>query len=403
MERTSRRESGRAVIPLVAVAIASLGGQACRSADRLPVVGAEVCPDPRSAPTLVLIDSLHLEEDDAVFLASPAVRFAVGDDGAIYIPDRGNNRLLRFHPDGKVSKVFSRQGTGPGEFQGISFVTMVTGGTIWQNDYLQRRISIFDTSGTHRGDLRYRGTLYSLREIEATVWAGLADGATDWVVAQVPASMDADSLLVPNRTAKPAEYSKYPLLEHMAMASVLPDPDGHIVVFGGVEYLVRFMSDGRPADTVWIPVCRRQGSPEEALLAGFSRVPRTPEEAAQAERFQGSISGLMNAWRMDDGSILIWYQDPFRDEDGIIRSRAYLSVLTSDLQRACVDAEVFAPASGRAILEFQGGRLYLLDQVVGSEQPVPAVRTIVRRFRVDTSSCRWIEPRTAPAYARGRG
>jgi hypothetical protein len=357
-----------------------------------------ICRDANSAPRLTLRDSIVLEESESVYLGNPGVLLAFGDDGRVYIPDFASNRALSFDRDGRLATTLGRPGAGPGEFRSIGFVTLVVGDTVLHSDYVLRRISAFDTRGNPLGQARYEGRLTWLHPSGDTIWLGLSDRGARRGIAQVrfqdlvdPEVGEEGPPLRAGLVSLPPEYDQYRVLGWWDDLKPVVWADTMLVAFGGVEYLVRYRLDGTPLDTIQVPVCRRHGSPSEVLDRWFRTPPRTSEEQEEFSRNgESRISALLGLWRFADGRVMVWYQDARMDPGRILRGTAYLSVLTPDLQWACVDAELAAPASGRSRVGVHRGDVFLLDQVVDESGVVPRVQSVLRRYALDTSRCRWL-------------
>ena len=75
-------------------------------------------------------------------------RIAIGPDDSIYVVDSGNNRIVKFNPDGQVLARWGSEGSADGQFKGISSVTVDPGNNkVYVADPLNRRIQVFDPSG----------------------------------------------------------------------------------------------------------------------------------------------------------------------------------------------------------------------------------------------------------------
>jgi DNA-binding beta-propeller fold protein YncE len=75
-------------------------------------------------------------------------RIGIGPDNSIYVVDSGNNRIVKFNPDGQVLARWGSEGSGDGQFKGISSVTVDPGNNkVYVADPLNRRIQVFDPSG----------------------------------------------------------------------------------------------------------------------------------------------------------------------------------------------------------------------------------------------------------------
>ncbi len=357
---------------------------------------ASACGEASPAPSLVLVDSVPLVESDTTFIGNPAVTFTVGPDGRFHIPDRGSNRILQFSARGEFLGVAGGHGGGPGEFRSIGYVGLMSSGRLWQNDYSLRRLSGYDSAGNPVRDIPYAGRLSHLNEGRHGIWAGLADHALGLAVGTFDSLLGEDSL-VASIVTLPAEYRDYPLLRYWDEVRVVESADGIVVGFGGLDYLVTYDINGHPTDTVWIPACRRHGSPRPVLEAGFRHPPRNAEEERRTMEYETQISTLLGLWRLSDGQILTWYQDSWRDEARIIRSTAYLSLLSPDLKRACVDAPLTGVESKKAILAVRDDKVHQLDQVVGGPGTGAQVRTVIRRYALDTTNCDWLPTTRRPS------
>ena len=75
-------------------------------------------------------------------------RIAVGPDDSIYVVDSGRNRIVKFSPDGQVLASWGSEGSGDGQFKGLSSVTVdATSNKLYVADPLNSRIQVFDSNG----------------------------------------------------------------------------------------------------------------------------------------------------------------------------------------------------------------------------------------------------------------
>jgi DNA-binding beta-propeller fold protein YncE len=91
---------------------------------------------------------------DGTFVAewAPALygprRIAIGPDDSIYVVDSGRNRIVKFSPDGQVLASWGSEGSGDGQFSGLSSVAVdPTTDRVYVADPLNRRIQVFDSNG----------------------------------------------------------------------------------------------------------------------------------------------------------------------------------------------------------------------------------------------------------------
>jgi len=75
-------------------------------------------------------------------------RIAIGPDESIYVVDSGRNRIVKFSPDGQVLASWGSEGSGDGQFSGLSSVAVdPTTDRVYVADSLNRRIQVFDSNG----------------------------------------------------------------------------------------------------------------------------------------------------------------------------------------------------------------------------------------------------------------
>ena len=75
----------------------------------------------------------------------------VADDGSIFVADGhqndGNNRVVKFAPDGTYVKEWGKTGYGPGEFRTLHAIALDNDGRVFVADRSNNRIQIFDQEG----------------------------------------------------------------------------------------------------------------------------------------------------------------------------------------------------------------------------------------------------------------
>ena len=75
-------------------------------------------------------------------------RIAIGPDDSINVVDSGRNRIVKFSLDGQVVTTWGSEGSGDGQFSGLSSVTVdPTTDRVYVADSLNRRIQVFDSNG----------------------------------------------------------------------------------------------------------------------------------------------------------------------------------------------------------------------------------------------------------------
>jgi DNA-binding beta-propeller fold protein YncE len=75
-------------------------------------------------------------------------KIAIGPDDSIYVVDSGRNRIVKFNPDGQVLTTWGSDGTGDGQFRGLSSVAVDSANNrVYVADAMNGRIQVFDSDG----------------------------------------------------------------------------------------------------------------------------------------------------------------------------------------------------------------------------------------------------------------
>lgn len=98
--------------------------------------------------------------------------FAVGIDGRVYLLENTVKQVHVYLPNGRYSKSFSRDGSGPGELRDANGILVGPDGALWINDHGNGRISNYSPDGSFVRQIRSYALGYSFR------WEGFvgADG-----------------------------------------------------------------------------------------------------------------------------------------------------------------------------------------------------------------------------------
>lgn len=183
----------------------------------------------------------------------------VDDDGAIYVLDQGNQRVVRFDADGRAQGLIGRPGHGPGEFQWPQMVS-VTGGRIYLYSPRLARVSVFDLEGTHIADHAVAGSSWPTQVVDFNGRLFVVDGEEptgmprpgSWSVGEYSEDWRRTATIM-EREIRPKAYwstargsGMTPVREAYPRAAFSGDT---VYVADGLDYQVLALR--LPADVVW--------------------------------------------------------------------------------------------------------------------------------------------------------
>jgi DNA-binding beta-propeller fold protein YncE len=74
-------------------------------------------------------------------------KIAIGPHNSIYVVDSGGNRIVEFSSDGQVLTTWGSEGSGDGQFKGLSSVAVDPTNRVYVADPINSRIQVFDSTG----------------------------------------------------------------------------------------------------------------------------------------------------------------------------------------------------------------------------------------------------------------
>lgn len=352
--------------------------------------GAPIVLSTDRGPSVRLVDSILLRETDTAFVGRLSHAFSVDDKKRFLIADRASDKLLRFSPDGKLEAVIGRHGGGPGEFNRIRAGTIFLDDTLLVQPLEGTSLIVIDArTGKEVNRLRTIGRMTSSAQMGPDVALGLLAYGMEGTVALLPRDslVSSTTPISPTAVSVPIVYSTFQRLRSFAGVQVTGWVDTILVGFSATNILIRRDWHGERSDTILVPVRIRRGVPRFQILR-FDDPTLSPHEALSA------ISMLLGVWHQSTGEIVLWYQDGTTEDPGNPRAprlaTAFLTVLTPDLKQACVDARLEAPGTGLTRLTLVSDTLYSIDQQTDIPNVVgDSVRTLIRRYVIDTSRCDW--------------
>ncbi len=325
-----------------------------------------------SSPTILVADSVVLEEDDSLYLGHPAYLATLADGGYL-ITDRMQSRVHQFDARGRRVGVIGRKGRGPGEFISPFLAVERSDGSLAIVDDELKRISVFGPTHELMFDVPSAVTIRDAALIGADIWFGGHNGAEETGLTR----FSEDSVLRSSLPV-PDTYRAVPSLlgiHHAVMVDAWAD--SLLVAFSGTNEFMVTGADGVPVAEVTVPAARRKGVTREALQAMAN--PATPFP----EMFS-AISSLFDLHRRSDGSIVTVHFDQILDGQAI-ESQVFVSLVSADRSSACVDGQVDLTGDIQPVISFRGDTLLVLEQLT-QQQPVVSV---IRKFLVEDDDCSW--------------
>jgi hypothetical protein len=321
-----------------------------------------------------------LQETDSSLIGTP-IHLTVNRAGAMFISDGMNGRVVEFARDGRFVRRFGARGNGPGEFR-TPLASALMGDTILAvADAGSSRTSLFDTrTGAFLRSARHEGFPFSMQTSGDSVWIAAVYQHRNTSLGLWPTARDTFQYLGPF----PAEYLESPLLkEWEPYATLLRLDDRFLLGFTGHPALFLTRLDGTVVVTVEIPVARRRGVPHDQTERHKSD-PKVEEVAAMQ-------SALVALHQQSSKEIAVVYSD-ITWQGRTITANPYISLISPDFSKACVDLPLATTKDGAPQFAFRGDTLVLLEQrVTGGAKAV----TVARSYLIDAAGCDWV-PVAAP-------
>lgn len=345
------------------------------------IAGDSEPPSGRSsgiAGSVSLLDSLVLEVPDSAALGTFSY-ITRERSGGFLISDVGRGRLLRYGSDGALRQVIGRFGAGPGEFRGASVARGLHQDSILAVVDPGRQYFAFldHESGAPLGGMSvpFREAGQTWTEKDGEVVFGVQ--AATFLVGRL---RPGEGLFTPIGQTPARLLANMFLFLSYGRVEAIPHGNGYLVMVPTVQGLHLLDSAGVPVGMVDIPVRRRRGKPADLL--------DNPPAPGGAMQLAGSVDGAMA--RLPNGSIAILNLDVTFEDAPPAAPRSikyYVSILSPDLARACVDLEVphDSTVTGPWPTFVDSDLLITSDRIEGD-----SVRTVVYRYGIDTAMCDWV-------------
>jgi sugar lactone lactonase YvrE len=209
----------------------------------------------------------------------------------VYVADTGNNRIVRFSPEGVREAEWGKKGNAPGELYEPGGVGVDAFGRVFVCDNSNGRLQVFDRDGAFESAFDVPGWR---REVFSEPYVALADDGTIWVTVplagQVRAYSPAGRLL---RTIGARDVSGVELKRPSGLAFrptdgqlLVSDIDGQVAVLG---VGTRQLASPSPSPTRRAPV-RSPRNPKPSPR-GSAPEPSTPGRIDDAAGNAGAPRG----------------------------------------------------------------------------------------------------------------
>lgn len=329
----------------------------------------------RSTAVWVPGDTTVLKESDTEYVGRP-VGLAASENGDLYVIDGFRPSVVRFTADGSFRGRIGRSGEGPGEFVAPTGLAFPNDSTIAVLDLRANQISLFTRdAGRFIRRRPFEGSYRSISAGRDSLWLGLWNARLGTSIGLWSVVDDTISYRLPLPSVYGPQDWRTMLLDRTI---VVPIRDSLLVAFAGQEALLLTDPNGTVIDSLALPVIRRRG---------------VPDNVEERMRSEGTMEGawriasyLLASERLATGYIAIVHADmEFKDRTFLMD--VFVSLLSPDLTRACVDEPLSLTGEAQPWLAFHGDTLLALEQVTADTE---RVRTIVRRFVPDPALCSWV-------------
>jgi hypothetical protein len=361
--------------------------------------------DAPSGPTLVVIDSVRLAEADTVYIGRPGKPHVDPYDGSFYVPDLFSNQVYRFARDGRLTSVYGRPGQGPGEFGSVGAAVVIDDTTLMVIDRGNSKLAFFDRS---------TGRLLRERPLVGTPAqaAPLVIGDSVWMHIRtvgarrdlVRFSLTADSTERVGR--RPGAFlssieagGRYALL-YGSGGFLAPTAGWILHGYVPLNWVYVHDHDGSVLDSAYVPSVRRRGVPAD-LQARLDVDKINVLDAMELH------SALFDVHVLPDGQVAFVHQDwTLLSRETIpppSSATVWVSLLSSDLERACVDTQLSDSKDAKPMEAFRGDTIFQLERrIVDDEGAAVEAETWLRIVRIDPAGCDWIPARPPEEEGSGR-
>lgn len=333
---------------------------------------------------LVTLDTIRLEEDQSTYLTQPR-DLAPDPSGGWFVLDSRDPKVLSYSEQGRLRGVIGSEGEGPGEFRtgDALFTVGDTLGVAASNPGVL--IFYSGSTGEDLGQVRLPERVHRAVVRGDTLWLDARSFTERTGLLRLVSPYEHGERLVP----LPDEYDGSDggavgvLAGAFPSASVAVGRNQLLIGYQPLGHLLATNRAGTVTDTIRIPALRRRGTPSdlrEALM-----------ETMRENYFRifSVASTLEDVHHLPDGSFAVVHLDyrPVESREQLPPTgQLYVSLLSPDLERVCLDLEVPLDPEARPVIGFEADTLLVLQRVI---RPDLGVDTFIVRYRLDPEGCEW--------------
>ena len=358
----------RLQLPLVA----SLAAGACLApADRVESRASR-------GPRITAVDTLILSESAGVHLSAPITLYR-NRDGGFYVADLFQGHAVYYDARGHPVQIYGKPGGGPGEIRQATQVFLRDDSTVVIFDVSRGLLNMYNREdGLFRGAVSVQGGSHHAVRGNGAVWLELINRKRGTALAKWK---DNDSSLE-YYILLPKEYLQSgPLGGIFGVASLVVWQDTVAVGMAASDTIRVFTDRGGYASSFVVPARKRKGVPSNLLdLMDI-------HSGLSFEEMFSAASALMQMYRKRDGSLVLVHADQ-QIHGRLITADVYVSLISPDRRRACVDAPLEVSKDAQPVYAFHADTLYVLEQRVVNDTDV---KTTITGYTVDGEGCDWID------------
>lgn len=339
------------------------------------------CAASAAPQSLRPIDSVRVLESDSSLIARVGA-VALGGGGRTYLSDSRESHVLEIARDGRILRTFGRHGEGPGEFDVASSIDVSGDTLLTVMAFGQHRASFFDLRSGHFIRSFYLtlnvGFAQDVHVVHGKLYVMVLE--PDSGGGTVMVSFSPAGARIGAQGVVPPLLQSHPLLRFGFSDSAFAIVDGDVyATFELSQKLYHWKLGARSAEALAVPAQHRKGvrtSLFEELLRDPSLAPKIGDDR----------SIPMGLYAMGEARVVLLTIDGTFNH-GTFVGRYYASVIDVPGKRACVDIPVDAPDDPTPRLAAAGDTLVVVQQAADRSGQWT---TAIRRFRIDTSGCRWV-------------